>query len=87
MCGNFFFCNSKPLLISHPYIVEGRILNAMFPADPVPTPRPALLAFLLACPAEVHAEMAAVSAGTERRGIDSSSPQFGDCSHSICRDG
>jgi len=51
MCGKNFFCNSKPLLISHPYIVEGRIHNAMFPADPVPTPRPALLAFLLACPA------------------------------------
>lgn len=61
MCGNFV-CNTKPLSVSLPYITEGRSHNAMFPADPVPAPRPALLAVLLARPAAVHAEMAAVSA-------------------------
>lgn len=48
----------------------------MFPAEPVPAPRPALLAVLSARPAAVHAEMAAVSAALRVEALAPPVPSF-----------
>lgn len=50
--------------------------NAIAPAEPVPSLRFALLALLLARPAAVHAEMAAVSAALRVAALTPPVPSF-----------
>jgi len=52
------------------------IYNAIAPAEPVPSLRFALLAVLSACPAAVHAEMAAVSAAFKEAAFAPPVPSF-----------
>ena len=56
--------------------VEESSYNAIFPAEPVPAPRPALLAVLSARAVEVHELMAAVSAALSFEALIPPVPSF-----------